>query len=220
MYKTIGKKFRRALHFDFHTPPTIDNIFGNFDAEHFADQLADAHVEYINFFARCNMGFSYYNTKVGKKYEGLGDRDVLKEVIDACHKRSIGVTAYLNIGLDHEFAADNPGWNKILKDGRVYKDDKSDNFFRVMCYNSPYREHLISEIKEITKYDFDGLKTDVVDLTNAVSSSGIFILDAMSADGQLMAKVNVERIEDGTIAGTYYNDGKFDHSDFYPVASR
>ena len=67
------------------------------------------------------------------------------------------------------------------------------------------------------KYDFDGLKTDVVDLTNAVSSSGIFILDAMSADGQLMAKVNVERIEDGTIAGTYYNDGKFDHSDFYPV---
>ena len=164
MYKTIGKKFRRALHFDFHTPPTIDNIFGNFDAEHFADQLADAHVEYINFFARCNMGFSYYNTKVGKKYEGLGERDVLKEVIDACHKRSIGVTAYLNIGLDHEFAADNPGWNKILKDGRVYKDDKSDNFFRVMCYNSPYREHLISEIKEITKYDIDGLFCDCVTL--------------------------------------------------------
>ena len=67
------------------------------------------------------------------------------------------------------------------------------------------------------KYDFDGLGDDVVDFTNAVSSSGIFILDAMSADGQLMAKVNVERIEDGTIAGTYYNDGKFDHSDFYPV---
>ena len=66
-------------------------------------------------------------------------------------------------------------------------------------------------------YTFNGLGNDVVDLTNAVSSSGIFILDAMSADGQLMAKVNVERIEDGTIAGTYYNDGKFDHSDFYPV---
>ena len=67
------------------------------------------------------------------------------------------------------------------------------------------------------KYDFNGLGDDVVDLTNAVSTSGIFILDAMSADGQLMAKVNVERIANASIEGTFYNDGKFDHSDFYPV---
>ena len=71
--------------------------------------------------------------------------------------------------------------------------------------------------KKTVAYTFNGLGDDVVDLQNAVSQSGIFVLDAMSADGQLMAKVNVERIEDGTIAGTYYNDGKFDHSDFYPV---
>ena len=77
--------------------------------------------------------------------------------------------------------------------------------------------HTIPTPTETVTYTFDGLGDDVVDLTNAVVSSGIFILDAMSADGQLMAKVNVERIEDGTIAGTYYNDGKFDHSDFYPV---
>ena len=72
MLKTIGQKFRRALHFDFHTAPGIPNLFADFDAERFADQLVDAHVEYINFTARCNMGFSYYNTKVGKKYAGLG----------------------------------------------------------------------------------------------------------------------------------------------------
>ena len=70
---------------------------------------------------------------------------------------------------------------------------------------------------ETVTYTFNGLGDDVVDLQNAVSHSGIFVLDAMSADGQLMAKVNVERIEDGTLEGTYYNDGKFDHSDFYPV---
>ena len=63
MLKTVGQKFRRALHFDFHTAPGIPNLFANFDAERFADQLADAHVEYVNFTARCNMGFSYYNTK-------------------------------------------------------------------------------------------------------------------------------------------------------------
>ena len=70
---------------------------------------------------------------------------------------------------------------------------------------------------ETVTYTFDGLGNDVVDLINGVSLSKIFILDAMSADGQLMAKVNVERIENGSIEGTFYNDGKFDHTDFYPT---
>lgn len=160
MIKTIGPKFRRALHFDFHTSPGVEHIFGNFDAEHFADQLAEAHIEYVNLAARCNMGYSYYNTKVGKKYPGLGDRDVLSEMIEACHKRGIGVTAYLNVGLDHEISADNPGWLKVGRDGKIYLDDKKDNFFRVMCYNSPYRAHFLEEIREICEYDIDGLFCD------------------------------------------------------------
>ena len=62
MKEVIGKKFRRALHFDFHTSPGVDNILGNFDAEKFAEQLNTAHIEYINVAARCNMGYSYYKT--------------------------------------------------------------------------------------------------------------------------------------------------------------
>ena len=77
--------------------------------------------------------------------------------------------------------------------------------------------HTIPTHKDTVTYTFDGLGNDVVDLTNAVKSSGIFILDAMSADGQLMAKVNVERITTKSIEGTFYNDGKFDHTDFYPM---
>ena len=160
MIKTIGKKFNRALHFDFHTPPGVKNVFGNFDAEKFAEQLADAHIEYVNITARCNMGFSYYDTKVGKKYLGLGDRDPFGEILNACHKRDIGVTAYLNLGLDHELAADNCGWLKMDREGRVYRDNKKDSFFRAMCHNTPYREHFLAEIKELCEYDIDGLFCD------------------------------------------------------------
>ena len=164
MLKTVGQKFRRAMHFDFHTAPGIPNLFADFDAERFADQLVDAHVEYINFTARCNMGFSYYNTKIGKKYAGMGDRDPLQETINACRKRGIGITAYLNIGLDHELAADHTDWNKVGRDGRIYLDDKKSNFFRVMCYQSGYREHLLAEIRELAAYDVDGLFCDCVTL--------------------------------------------------------
>ncbi|MBQ6824339.1 MAG: alpha-L-fucosidase [Clostridia bacterium] len=160
MLKTIGKKFNRALHFDFHTPPGIENLFGNFDAERFAEQLADAKIEFVNITARCNMGFSYYNTKVGKKYAGLGDRDPFREILDACHKRGIGVTAYLNLGLNHEMAADHLDWLKIDQEGRVYQPNKKDSFFRVMCHNTPYRAHFLEEIKEVCAYDIDGLFCD------------------------------------------------------------
>ena len=37
------KPIKRAVHFDFHTMPGIDNFGENFDAEVFAQQLADAH---------------------------------------------------------------------------------------------------------------------------------------------------------------------------------
>ncbi len=70
---------------------------------------------------------------------------------------------------------------------------------------------------ETVTYTFDGMGNDVVDFTNAVGTSGIFILDAMSADGMLMAKVNVERITTKSVEGTFYNDGLFDHTDFYPT---
>jgi hypothetical protein len=160
MVKTVGKKFGRALHFDFHTSPGIENIFGNFDAEQFAQALKDAHVDHINMAARCNMGYSYYNTKIGKKYPGLNGRDPFKEIIYACHKRDIDVIAYINIGLDHEFAADHTDWLKMDLNGAVYRGTKKDNFFRCMCYNSGYRAHLLGEIKEICEYDIDGLFCD------------------------------------------------------------
>lgn len=71
MIDIVGKPLTRAMHFDCHTCPGVENPFSNFDAEAFAAQLAEMHVEYINFTARCNMGFSYYNTAVGKKYPRL-----------------------------------------------------------------------------------------------------------------------------------------------------
>ena len=153
------RQMRRAMHFDFHTMPGIDGLLSEFSAKDFAKSLADAGVEYINFPARCNIGFSYYNTRIGKKYPGL-ERDILAEVIEECHKYGIGVSAYINIGLNHELSVENYGWLRINRDGRIYKENKVDNFFRTMCMNSDYREYMYSEIREILEYDVDGIFCD------------------------------------------------------------
>lgn len=147
------------MHFDFHTMPGIEGLFSKFDAEEFADKLAAAHVEYINFTARCNIGFSYYDTKLGVRYPGL-DRDVVREVVDACHKRDIGISLYMNAGLNHELATKNHGWCRIDKEGRIYQPNKVDNFFRTMCYNTGYRDYVKAELSELLEYDVDGVFLD------------------------------------------------------------
>ncbi len=78
--------------------------------------------------------------------------------------------------------------------------------------------HTIPTPTEVVTYTFNGLENEeAVLFTNAVSSSGIFILDGMSEEGDLMAKLNVERITTKSVEGTFYNDGIFDHTDFYPT---
>ena len=67
---------------------------------------------------------------------------------------------------------------------------------------------------ETITYTFDGLGDDEVVFTNALPQ-GIFILEAMSADGNMLANVQVNRIETESIEGTFYNDGLFSHNDFY-----
>ena len=66
------RQIRRAVHFDFHTMPGIHDFNRDFDAAVFAQRLADAHVDYINFFAHCNLGFAYYPTKLGIPYPLAG----------------------------------------------------------------------------------------------------------------------------------------------------
>lgn len=155
------KKMQRAAHFDFHTMPGIDNFGEEFDAERFAEQMASANVGYVNFFARCNAGFSYYKTKVGVEYPGMKG-NMLADVVMECHKRGIGVTGYINAGLHHELSRIHYDWLNVTKDGKVYDftAPKAASFFRNVCYNTPYRDHLLAEIKEVLELGVDGIFCD------------------------------------------------------------
>lgn len=155
------RKIKRAVHFDFHTMPGIDDFGKDFCASEFAERLSNCHVDYINMFARCNIGFSYYPTKIGFVYPHMKG-NLLGDIIEECHKRGIGVSAYLNGGLNHQLTIEKPGIMKINKDGTVYKPNRvTANFFRSPCYNNPeYRAHLIGEIKEILELGPDGIFCD------------------------------------------------------------
>lgn len=134
------RKFHRAVHFDFHNMPGIQDLGRDFDAAAFAQRLADAHVDYINFFTQCNRGYAYYPTKVGIPYPGL-QRDIFGEVLRECHARGIGVTAYINIGLMHEQQRRNPHWNHVDKEGRIHRDPEGNPNYVLPSGKTQWEEH-------------------------------------------------------------------------------
>lgn len=154
------KKITRAIHIDFHTMPGVEDFGMGFTASELAQTLQDAHVDYVNVFGRCNIGFSYYPTKIGTPYPSM-QGNLLGDTIEECHKRGIGVTSYLNGGLNHQLLLERPEYARVDKDGRVMGEKRvGDNFFRSPCFNSGYREHLYEEIREMLAMEPDGIFVD------------------------------------------------------------
>lgn len=156
----------RAIHLDFHNLPHIDGFLKNWDAEAFAERLERSHVKYINAFAKCNLGFCYYDTQIGTKYSGL-TVDMTGELIAACHKRGIGVTAYFNTGLDHEACRTHREWCKVNEHGQIMTDDRATfHSFRMPCFDTGYGDYMYALIDEfLTKYpEVDGIFLDMLNV--------------------------------------------------------
>ncbi len=156
------REIKRAVHLDFHTMPGIADFSKEFDAEKFAVIMQEAKIDYINVFARCNIGYSYYNTKIGIPYPGM-KCDMLGEMTEALHKRGIGISAYVNAGLNHIRAEEHREWCRMNGRGQVLEDDRSGNFFRTMCLNTAYGDYLMEEVEEVVRnYDVDGIFIDCI----------------------------------------------------------
>ena len=134
-----------ALFYDFHTSPEIKGIGKNFDAEKLTDRFVECGVDYVTFHARCNMGMAYYDTKLGTRHPSL-KFDLFGQLAEACHKKGIALGAYFNVGLSRAEGIAHRDWTTVYPDGQMYHQPFDGPFSLTMCYNSPYREHLIAMV--------------------------------------------------------------------------
>jgi hypothetical protein len=130
--------------------PACPDIGENFDVELFTDRIKACGVDYLTFHARCNVGMAYYDTKIGIKHPSL-KYDLFGKLAEACQRKGIFLTAYLNGGISSEEGLRHRDWTTLYFDGRSYREDRFTPFVRTMCYNSPYRNHLISMVEEIAR---------------------------------------------------------------------
>jgi len=160
---TIIHQPKYCLFYDNHTMPACPDVGETFDAEAFTDRIANCGVDYLTFHARCNQGMAYYDTKIGIKHPSL-KYDLFGRLAEACLKKNITLIAYLHAGLSSAEGLQHRDWTTISFDGRAYRNPPFTPYVRTMCFNSPYRDHLIAMVKEIAKnypvagFFFDGLQ--------------------------------------------------------------
>lgn len=153
----------RQVHLDFHTSPLIPDVGVDFDPEEFARTLKEAYVNSITVFAKCHHGMSYYPTKVGIVHPSL-KRDLLGEMVEACHREGIRVCAYISVVWDEYSASNHGDWLQVNKDGvLVGRPPFGNRGWRFLCMNSPYVDYVSAQTEEVVRnYDIDGVFFDIV----------------------------------------------------------
>jgi len=153
-------KPKYCLFYDNHTMPACPDVGANFDAEVFTDRIKQCGVDQLTFHARCNMGMAYYDTKIGIRHPSL-KYDLFGKLAEACQRKNINLIAYLNGGISSAEGALHREWTTLYFDGREYREPRYTPFVRTMCYNTPYRDHLIAMIEEIAhNYTVSGFFID------------------------------------------------------------
>jgi len=150
------------IHFDMHTPHTVERVGEEFDAPAFADSLVRAGAEAVCFFSRCAYGWSYYPTKIGSRHPNCR-RDLLGEATEACKARGIRVLAYMAIDvMVAEAAAAHPEWRCRNMDGTFYVVESPVAQRHIMCICGAFTdEYLLPLIEEIGRaYPVDGFFLD------------------------------------------------------------
>ncbi|MFC1719251.1 alpha-amylase family protein, partial [Candidatus Poribacteria bacterium] len=128
-------------------------------AQRVVQKTIDIHADTLAFCVVVG-GYSLWNSKVTPKYEHLGDMDLIGEMARLCKEKGLRFApwwlATATGGVEHVLR-EHPSWQLVgpSVDG---KPGKRQNY---ICYNSPYRELVYEEVREVlTGYDIDCIYFD------------------------------------------------------------
>lgn len=150
--------WRRAV-IDMHIPDWDPAFLAKFDPKQYAAMLLRSRAQSIVCYCQSHVGLFNYPTRVGKQHAAFEGRNMMREMIDACHENGIAVQLYCSLIFDRYAADTYPEWRMRTWDGKIQGEGGRHG---AMCINSPYREYVRSFTEEICKsFDFEGIRFDM-----------------------------------------------------------
>jgi len=113
-----------------------------------------AKAQYLVIFMK-DQNFAYYDSKIARKCPQLGNRDLLKEVLEEAKEYNIPVIAYVQVQYDTSSWLAHPQWRM--------KDWDDNDIPGRLCYNSGYIDFIKSILEELMQYAIAGFHIDMLD---------------------------------------------------------
>lgn len=161
----------RGIGMNMWTPEWYPNSIRHFNADKTAEAVSQANAD-VGFtfqgFTQDVFGVYFFPSKYGPVHKNLGDRNHIKEYVEAMHKRGLKIFTYIFYP-DKKVWEQNPDWRQKDVEGNEIIPKR----WGVPCLNSPYRELFIARTEElVADYDIDGYLLDTV--TFSPSPMGCF----------------------------------------------
>ena len=173
----------RQVHLDFHTSEDIPEIGAKFSREQFQSALKAGNVNSITLFSKCHHGWSYHPTEKSEMHPNL-KFDLLGEQLAAAKEIGVSTQIYVSAGLDEKMARRHPEW--LIRDkneGTTWARSFSEPGYHRMCFNSPYLDYLIEQIKEVMqKYESEGLFLDIAAVVPCYCQNCVKTMKEMGLD--------------------------------------
>jgi hypothetical protein len=156
----FGQSFRKVL-IVYVSPQWAKGRGEAFDAEVYADSLAEAGVDCVELCIKDHHGICYFPCSLGLPYP----RNILGELLPELRKRDIRLMAYVSICFDNYALGLHPQWRAVNSLGDPCKIGP----FYMACWSSPYMDFVLQQICELAEgYDVDGYWLDIMPLARQV----------------------------------------------------
>jgi hypothetical protein len=146
--------YRRLL-VDTHVPDWDPRLLASFEPGKYIDTIAQAGFQSVMQYAKSHVGLCLWQSKIGPVHANMKGRDYFGEVTEQCRRHGLPVVAYYSLVFDIWSFDHYPDWRILPEDGYEQIFEKRPG---VVCPNSPYRERVFSEVRELTAaYSFVGI---------------------------------------------------------------
>lgn len=162
------KRSRRKFFLDYHIDGWDEEFLSQYDPEVFAQTCYEADATAVTYMANTHSGLLNWPSKIGGTlHPFLKGRDMLKETLDAIHKRGMDAVVYYVCVFVEDYWNKHPESRSTFADGTKIKQAvatrERPHRFATCCFNEPgYRKRTLDEIEELCRnYDFEGIWPDM-----------------------------------------------------------
>ena len=116
----MSEKFKhtyRGYLVDNHCPKPPVVTLENLDPAEWEKFIVESNINQMTVYTKDHWGYSYYDTALGCKHEGLGNRDWIAEIAPVLKKHNVEFTAYYCFEYDTYAPETHPKWSVLTKDG-------------------------------------------------------------------------------------------------------